>query len=168
MVVVLYALAGWFFCLGAIREEEGEESGPAGLSWPWALLAGLLLGCTALAQVIQIWAVLAALGLGWVCLRQGKWAMGVGLVLALGLFMGWLLRLWLVCGNPIGLNWAFLLVDSPRFPGEMVWRTYTFDIEKTDVWRRVGGSILRGFTDLILQGPALVGNAVAGTLALVS
>ena len=168
LVVVLYALAGWFFCLGAIREEEGEESGPAGLSWPWALVAGLLLGCTALAQVIQIWAVLAALGLGWVCLRQGKWAMGVGLVLALGLFMGWLQRLWLVCGNPIGLNWAFLLADSPRFPGEMVWRTYTFDIEKTDVWRRVGGSILRGFTDLILQGPALVGNAVAGTLALVA
>jgi len=169
LVVFLYALAGWLFCVGAIREEQaGEVSGDAGLSWPWALAAGFLLGLSALVQIIQIWVVLAAMGLGWVILRQGKWALGVGLVLAAGLFLGWLLRLWLVSGNPIGLNWAFLLADSPRFPGETVWRTYTFDIEKTDVWRRVGGSILRGFTDLVLQGPALVGNAVAGTLALVA
>jgi hypothetical protein len=168
LVVFLYALAGWFFCLGAVREEEEAESGGEGPSWPWLLAAGLLLGVTALVQVIQIWAVVAAVGLSWVILRQGKWAMGIGLVLGLGLFLGWLLRLWLVCGNPVGLNWAYLLADSPKFPGEMVWRTYTFDIEKTDVWRRVGGSILRGFTDLILQGPALVGNAVAGTLALVA
>ena len=168
LAVFLYALAGWLFCLGAIREEEEEESGGGGPSWPWLLAAGLLLGVTALVQVIQIWAVVAAVGFSWVILRQGKWAMGIGLLLALGLFLGWLLRLWLVCGNPVGLNWAYLLADSPRFPGEMVWRTYTFDIEKTDVWRRVGGSILRGLSDLILQGPALVGNAVAGTLALVA
>ena len=139
LAVFLYALAGWLFCLGAIREEEEEESGGGGPSWPWLLAAGLLLGVTALVQVIQIWAVVAAVGFSWVILRQGKWAMGIGLLLALGLFLGWLLRLWLVCGNPVGLNWAYLLADSPRFPGEMVWRTYTFDIEKTDVWRRVGG-----------------------------
>ncbi|NDE61643.1 MAG: hypothetical protein EB038_05445, partial [Cyclobacteriaceae bacterium] len=134
----------------------------------WVLAAGFLLGLTALVQIIQIWAVLAGLGLVWLVLRQGKWAMSLGLILALGLFLAWLLRLWLVCKNPIGLNWAFLLADSPKFPGEMVWRTYSFDIEKTDVWRRLGGSILRGFTDLVMQGPALVGNAIAGTLALVA
>jgi hypothetical protein len=50
----------------------------------------------------------------------------------------------------------------------MFWRTYSFDMSKTDLWRRIGGSILRGFADLIMQGPALVGNAVAGTLALVA
>ena len=167
LVVFLYALAGWLLCLGAVQQ-EAAESGQAGSSWPWVLAAGFFLGLSALVQIIQIWVVLAAMGLGWVILRQGKWALGFGLVLAGGLFVVWVLRLWLVSGNPIGLNWAFLLADSPRFPGETVWRTYTFDIEKTDVWRRVGGSILRGFTDLVLQGPALVGNAVAGTLALVA
>jgi len=106
--------------------------------------------------------------LGWVLLRGGKWFFGVGLIVALALFVGWLLRLWLVSGNPIGLNWAFLLADSPRFPGDTIWRSYSFNLEQTDIWRRVGGSILRGFTDLVSQGPALVGNAVAGTLALVA
>ena len=167
LVVFLYALAGWLFCEGAVREEGGGGGG-SGSSWPWVLAAGFFLGLSALVHLIQIWAVFAAIGLGWIVLREGKWAVGIGLVLAAGLFIGWLMRLWLVSGNPIGLNWAYLLADSPRFPGEMVWRTYTFDIEKTDVWRRVGGSILRGFTDLILQGPALVGNGVAGTLALVA
>ena len=168
LVVFLYALAGWLFCQGTCRQEEERESGENRQTWLWLLGAGLVLGITASVQIIQVWAVLAALGLGWMILRGGKWMFGVGLIVALGLFVGWLLRLWLVSGNPIGLNWAFLLVDSPRFPGDTIWRSYSFNIEQTDIWRRVGGSILRGFTDLVSQGPALVGNAVAGTLALVA
>jgi hypothetical protein len=168
LVVFLYALAGWLFCQGTCRQEEEKESGEDRQTWLWLLGSGLVLGITASVQIIQVWAVLAALGLGWIILRGGKWLFGVGLIVALGLFVGWLLRLWLVSGNPIGLNWAFLLADSPRFPGDTIWRSYSFNIEQTDIWRRVGGSILRGFTDLVSQGPALVGNAVAGTLALVA
>lgn len=168
LVVFLYALAGWLFCQGTCRQEEEKESGEDRQTWLWLLGSGLVLGTTASVQIIQVWAVLAALGLGWIILRGGKWLFGVGLIVALGLFVGWLLRLWLVSGNPIGLNWAFLLADSPRFPGDTIWRSYSFNIEQTDIWRRVGGSILRGFTDLVSQGPALVGNAVAGTLALVA
>lgn len=165
MNVFLYAMAGWLFCMGSTQQEEFESSGK---SWFWFLAGGLFLGAAPLVQAVHFWAILAAMGLGWVVLRQGKWGLVLGLILALGLFFGWLLQLWLSCKNPLGLNWAFLLADSPRFPGDMVWRTYTFDIEKTDVWRRVGGSILRGFTDLVLQGPTLVGNSVAGTLALIA
>jgi len=168
LVVFLYALAGWLFCQGVCGQEEAQETGESRRSWGWLLGAGAVLGIAASVQVIQVWAVVAALGLGWVLLRSGKWAFGVGLLLALGLFVGWLLRLWLVAGNPIGLNWAYFLADSPRFPGDTIWRSYSFNLEQTDVWRRVGGSILRGFTDLVAQGPALVGNAVAGTLALVA
>lgn len=168
LVVLLYALAGWFFCLGSVREEESAETGEEAVCWPWFLAAGFFLGLAALVQWIQVWALLAALGLGWIVLRQGRWAMGMGLLVALGLFLAWLVRLWWVCKNPLGLNWGFLLVDSPKFPGDMVWRTYTFDMEKTDVWRRVGGSFFRGLTDLVLQGPMLVGNAVAATLALIA
>jgi hypothetical protein len=168
LVVFLYGLAGWLLCQGTCRQEEERESGENRLTWPWLLGAGLVLGITASVQIIQVWAVLAAMGLGWVLLRGGKWFFGVGLIVALALFVGWLLRLWLVSGNPIGLNWAFLLADSPRFPGDTIWRSYSFNLEQTDIWRRVGGSILRGFTDQVSQGPALVGNAVAGTLALVA
>lgn len=168
LVVFLYALAGWLFCQGTCGHEEEQETGESRRNWGWLLGAGVLLGLTASVQVIQVWAVVCALGLGWVLLRSGKWAFGFGLLLALGLFVGWLLRLWLVAGNPIGLNWAYFLADSPRFPGDTIWRSYSFNMEQTDVWRRVGGSILRGFTDLVAQGPALVGNAVAGTLALVA
>lgn len=168
MSVFLYASAGWLFCVGGCREEESRESGAPGITWPWFLAAGLLLGAASLVQVIHFWTIFAALGLGWLVLRQGKWSMMGGLLLTLGLFAAWLFHLWLSCKNPIGLNWAFLLADSPRFPGDSVWRTYTFDIEKTDVWRRLGGSVLRGFTDLVLQGPTLVGNAVAGTLAIIA
>ena len=167
LVVFLYALAGWLFCLGTVRQEEGE-SGDSARTWPWFLMAGLVLGLSALVQIIQVWAVGAALGLSWIVLRGGKWSLAIGLLLALGIFFGWMFHLWWVCRNPFGLNWAYLLADSPKFPGEMIWRTYTFDMEKMDVWRRLGGSILRGFTDLVLQGPALVGNAVAGTLALIA
>lgn len=168
LVIFLYATAGWLFCLGSSKAEEQAESGVGGISWPWFLGAGFIFGLTALVQIIQIWAVLAVLVLGWMVMGRAKWPMTIGVLLALGLFLAWLLQLWTVCKNPIGLNWAFLLADSPKFPGDTIWRTYTFDIEKTDVWRRLGGSILRGFTDLVLQGPALVGNAVAGTLALIA
>jgi len=168
LVVFLYGLAGWLLCQGTCRQEEEREGGEKCLTWPWLLGAGLVLGITASVQIVQVWAVLAALGLGWVLLRGGKWFFGVGLIVALALFVGWLLRLWLVSGNPIGLNWAFLLADSPRFPADTIWRSYSFNLEQTDIWRRVGGSILRGFTDLVSQGPVLVGNAVAGTLALVA
>lgn len=165
-VMFLYALAGWLFSLGSqAQEEEAEASGG---SWWWIFLAGVVLGLSPLVQVIQVWGVLAAGVLGWMILRQGKIAWLLGLGLGGCLLVGWLARLWMVSKNPIGLNWAFLLVDSPQFPGEMIWRSYSFDINKTDIWRRVGGSVLRGFTDLITQGPTLFGNTVAGTLALVS
>ncbi len=169
LVVFLYAMAGWFYCLGISSPDE-EEDAPAGRPSTWILLfgAGLCLGAAALVQVVQVWALLAALVLAGIGLRQGKWAMILGLLVALGLFLAWMVRLWMVTKNPIGLNWAFLLADSPKFPGDMFWRTYSFDIGKTDLWRRVGGSILRGFADLVAQGPALFGNAVAGTLALVA
>jgi hypothetical protein len=168
LVVFLYAMAGWFVCLGSSTSDEADGAGDQPYAWIWLFGAGLFLGAAALVQVIQVWAVLAALVLAGIGLRQGKWGMFLGLFLALGLFMGWMVRLWLVTKNPIGLNWAFLVADSPRFPGDMFWRTYSFDMSKTDLWRRIGGSILRGFADLIMQGPALVGNAVAGTLALVA
>lgn len=167
-VVFLYAFAGWLFCQGLCGQEESKEAGEIRRNWICFLGAGLVLGLACLVQIIQVWAVIAALGLGWIMLRSGKWALAAGLVVALGLFVLWLVRLWMVAGNPIGLNWAFLLADSPRYPGETIWRSYSFNIEQTDVWRRLGGSILRGFTDLVSQGPALVGNAVAGTLALVA
>jgi len=166
--VFLYAAAGCLLCVGRCHEEEAKEAGTSRATWPWFLGGGLLLGSASLVQAIHLWALLAALGLAWMILPQGRWAVILGLLLALGLFFAWLIQMWVVCKNPIGLNWAYLLADSPRFPGDTVWRTYTFDIEKTDVWRRVGGSILRGFTDLVLQGPTLVGNAVAGTLALIA
>ena len=167
LAVFLYAWAGWLSCLGLCREEENVESGQTGGSWFWFISAGGVLGLTALTQVIHIWPVLAVLALSAFLLPKGKWAMGLGLGLAVGIFSAWLFRLWLVSGNPIGLNWAFLLTDSPNFPGDLVWRIYSFDMEKPDVWRRVGGAMLRGLTDLISQGPAVVGNAVAGTLAVV-
>ena len=168
LAVFLYAMAGWFLCLGSSTQNEEDETEDRQNAWFWLFGAGLFLGSAALVQVVQIWALLAGLFLAAIGLGKGKWGMFLGLLLALGLFLGWLFRLWLVTKNPLGLNWAFLLADSPKFPGDMIWRTYSFDMSKTDLWRRVGGSILRGFADLVAQGPALVGNAVAGTLALVA
>lgn len=168
LAVFLYAAAGFFLCQGSLREEENSETGAAAVTWPFFLLTGILLGLSALVQMIHVWVVLAALIFAVLGMREGKGAVLLGLVITLGLFSGWLCQLWIVSGNPLGLNWAYLLVDSPRFPGDIVWRTYSFDIEKTDVWRRVGGSILRGLADLVGQGPALVGNALAGALALVA
>ena len=165
LVIFFYALAGWFFCLGTSRQEEEQESGH---SWIWLSAAGLFLGLTMLVQVVHFWAALAAGVLSWLILRQGRLSLLLGIVMALTLFLVWLARLWTVSKNPVGLNWAFFLVDSPQFPGDSIWRSYSFDINKTDIWRRVGGSVLRGFSDLLSQGPALIGNAVSGTLALVA
>ena len=164
MVIFLYAIAGCFFCLGSCAQEEDENSAMARIHF---FLAGLSLSLSALVQAIQVWSVLGAAVLSWLILRRGKFAMLSGLVIGMSLFLLWLGRLWLVSKNPIGLNWGFLLVDSAQFPGDMIWRSYNFDLNKTDVWRRVGGSILRGFSDLLSRGPALFGNVVAGTLALV-
>lgn len=168
LAVFLYASAGFFLCQGLIRNEINSETDTSVISWPFFFFAGLLLGLSALVQMIHVWVVLAALIFAVLGMRQGKGAFLLGLLLVLGGFGGWLFRLWTVSGNPLGLNWAYLLVDSPRFPSDIVWRTYSFDMEKTDVWRRVGGSILRGLANLVAQGPALVGSALAGTLALVA
>lgn len=168
LAVFLYAAAGFFLCQGNLRGEANSDRETAVVTWPWFLLTGILLGLSALVQMIHVWVVLLALVFAVLGMRQGKGAFLLGLVISLGLFGGWLCQLWVVSGNPLGLNWAYLLVDSPRFPGDIVWRTYSFDIEKTDVWRRVGGSVLRGLADLVGQGPALVGNAMAGVLALVA
>lgn len=165
LVVFLYALAGWLFCLGISEQEETEESARSGT---FLLSAGLVLGLTPCVQMVQFWAVLAFGGVAFAILHRGKVAFLLGLAAALILFVAWLVRLWLASKNPIGLNWAFFLADSAQFPGDTVWRSYSFDINKTDIWKRVGGSVLRGFSDLVSQGPALFGNAVAGTLALVS
>jgi len=168
LTMFLYALAGWFFCQGCCRDEEGEAAGAPSSPWVWYLGAGLALGATPLVQMVQIWVVLMVFGLAWMIVRRGSGALMLGLLVGLGCFIAWLVRLWWATRNPIGLNWGFLLADSARFPGEAIWRTYTFDMEKTDVWRRLGGAGLRGLTDLILEGPALVGSAVAGTLALIA
>jgi len=168
LAIFLYASAGFFLCQGFSRNEMNAEADNPAISWPFFFFAGLLLGLTALVQMIHVWAVLAALIFAVLGMRQGKGPFLLGLLIVLGIFGAWLYRLWTVSGNPLGLNWAYFLVDSPRFPSDIVWRTYSFDMEKTDVWRRVGGSILRGLADLVGQGPALVGSALAGTLALVA
>jgi hypothetical protein len=49
-----------------------------------------------------------------------------------------------------------------------VWRTYNFDIEKTNVWSRIFGSAIRGISFLISQGPVSCGATLAGTLGLFS
>jgi len=167
LIVFLYALAGWLLCLGTTAQDSSPEDESGAGGWIWFFLAGLTLGAAALVQFVQIWPVLASLGLAWVVLRRGKMAVSLGVLLMVAAFCGWLARLWMVSRNPVGLNWAYLLADSANFPGEMVWRTYNFDMEKTDIWRRLGGSILRGFSDLISAGPALCGNAIAGSLALI-
>ncbi|NBU68146.1 MAG: hypothetical protein EBS49_00705 [Verrucomicrobia bacterium] len=168
--VFLYAISGLFVCLGVSRNgEDGEEEGASSiLGWFWLALAGFLLGISTLVQMVHFWPVLGAAVLAAFFFRSQKWPMLVGLFLALGLFAGWILRLWLVTRNPIGLNWGFLLADSGRFPGEMVWRTYSFESEKAYMWQRAIGSVLRGFTDLLSRGPAVFGNAIAGTLAVVA
>lgn len=162
LAVFLYALAGWLFSLGAMRQEDDDQSGVV-----CYFSAGLVFGAAMLVQVLHFWAALAAGGLACLILRHGRLVFVLGLVVGFAVFSGWLVRLYLITKNPVGLNWAFFLADSPYFPGETIWRTYSFDINKTDVWRRLGGSLLRGIADLLSRGPGLIGNTVAGTLALV-
>lgn len=160
--VFCYALAGLLFSTGTIRQEENGNSGKI-----WFFLAGLALGAAMLIQVVHFWVALVAVVLACLVLRSARTAFVLGLAVSFAFFAGWLFRLYLITKNPVGLNWAFFLADSPHFPGEMIWRTYSFDINKTDVWRRLGGSLLRGFADLLSRGPGLIGSSVAGTLALV-
>jgi hypothetical protein len=86
----------------------------------------------------------------------------------LTLFLGWLAWLWATTRNPVGINWAYLISESAHYPGNLVWRTYSFDIEKTNVWQRIMGSVVRGASFLISQGPVLCGATVAGALAILS
>ena len=166
--IFLYALSGYLLFLGCRKGEILEEGGAGSGGGLWMGLAGFVFGLTPLVQMIQFWPVLAFSCFGFYFLKQGRWLFLLGVGIGLALFLAWMGRLWLITGNPLGLNWAYFLADSANYPGNLVWRTYTFDVDKTDVWRRVGGSVLRGLTTLVSQGPSLCGSAVAGTLALIA
>jgi hypothetical protein len=118
--------------------------------------------------MIHIWPVLALLGCGIALFKKGRIWLILGTVIPLILFLAWLGWLWVKTRNPIGLNWAYLISDSAHYPGNLVWRTYNFDIEKTNVWSRIWGSALRGISFLISQGPISCGATLAGALALFS
>jgi hypothetical protein len=89
-------------------------------------------------------------------------------ILGLGVFIAWLGRLWVVTGNPLGLNWAHLLADSSKYPGTLLWRSYDFDLGKTEIWRKIVGLAIRGGAFLISQGPQICGNALVGCLAVLA
>ena len=166
LVVFLYAWAGYFFYRGLVGEENPDElSDHGGL---WFGIAGFTLGLTALVQMIHIWPVLALLVCGIVLFQRGRIWLVLGTAIPLVLFFAWLGWLWVKTRNPIGLNWAYLISDSAHYPGNLVWRTYNFDIEKTNVWSRILGSAIRGITFLISQGPISCGATLAGTLGLFS
>jgi hypothetical protein len=167
-IIFIYALSAYLLFRGCQQGEDQEEGGGGGGGGVWVGLAGLVMGLAPLVQMIQIWPVLAFFCFGLYFLKQGRGWLLLGVGVGVTLFLVWMGRLWGLTGNPLGLNWAYFLSDSPNYPGDLVWRTYTFDMDKTDVWRRVGGSVLRGLTSLVSQGPALCGSAVAGTLALVA
>jgi hypothetical protein len=118
--------------------------------------------------MIHIWPALALVCLGFVLFQRGKIWLALGFCTPLLFFLGWLGWLWIATRNPIGINWAYLISESAHYPGDLVWRTYSFDIEKTNVWQRIMGSFLRGAAFLISQGPVLCGATVAGTLAVLS
>jgi hypothetical protein len=131
-------------------------------------LAGFTVGLTPLVQMIHIWPALVLVGLGTVLFQKGRIWLLLGFCIPLFIFLGWLGWLWTTTRNPIGINWAYLISESARYPGDLVWRTYSFDIEKTNVWQRIIGSVVRGAAFLISQGPVLCGATVAGTLAILS
>jgi hypothetical protein len=166
LVVFLYAWAGYFFHRGLVGEEEPEENSDRG--GLWFGIAGFTLGLTPLVQMIHIWPVLALLVCGIALFKRGRIWLIFGIGIPLVLFFGWLGWLWVKTRNPIGINWAYLISDSAHYPGNLVWRTYNFDIEKTNVWRRILGSALRGISFLISQGPVSCGATLAGTIALFS
>ena len=166
LLILLYAWAGYFFYLGLKGEEDPE--GAVALGGGWFGLAGFTIGLTPLVQMIHIWPAMALVCIGVILFQRGK----VGLVLGFGipflLFLGWMAWLWASTRNPVGINWAYLISESAQYPGNLVWRTYSFDIEKTNVWQRILGSVVRGASFLISQGPILCGATVAGTLAVFS
>jgi len=167
LVVFLYALAGCLLANGCYQTEQMEETGGGG-GVVWYLLAGIACGLLPSVQLIQIWPVLAILGLAFVCVPHGRWWFSLGVILGLGVFLAWLGRLWVVTGNPLGLNWAHLLADSSKYPGTLLWRSYDFDLAKTEIWRKIVGLAIRGGAFLISQGPQICGNALVGCLAVLA
>ena len=168
LIVLLYGTSGWI--LSHVMESE-ETDGPnlnpsmAGLG---SFFAGFLISLAPLVQVIQIWGVLAFLVLGFLCGKLNRWFFLLGAMIPFLLLFLWLGKLWLITGNPLGLNWAYFLSDSGTYPGSMVWRTFSFDINKIDVWKRVMGSSLRGLSMILQKGPYLCGGTIVGILAMVS
>ena len=165
-LVMLYAWSGYFFYRGLAREDNSEEVSTGG--GLWFALAGLAIGLTPLIQMIHIWPGLAVVSCGLGILQRGRGWLVFGFIIPVLFFLGWLGWLWSVTRNPVGLNWAYLISDSAHYPGSLVWRTFSFDMEKTDVWRRIFGSVIRGGTYLISQGPLSCGATVAGVLGLFS
>ncbi|NDC80075.1 MAG: hypothetical protein EB090_02210, partial [Verrucomicrobia bacterium] len=167
-LVLLYAAAGWLFCgLLQIQDSGGENFSPA-QEHLRAFCCGWVIALAPLVQLIQIWPCLVFLFVSSFCLRSQKWSLWLGALIPLGISLAWMGRMWQVTGNPLGLNWAFFLADSPNYPGNLVWRTFSYDVEKTDVWRRLTGSVLRGFSMIMAKGPMLCGATLAGLLAVVS
>ena len=166
LLILLYAWAGYFFYLGL--KEEDDLEGVTPFVGGWFCLAGFTIGLTPLVQMIHIWPALVLVGLGMVLFQKGRIWLLLGFCFPLLIFLGWLGWLWTTTRNPIGINWAYLISESARYPGDLVWRTYSFDIEKTNVWQRIIGSVVRGAAFLISQGPVLCGATVAGTLAILS
>ena len=166
LLILLYAWSGYFFFLGLKDQDNSEDASPLG--GRWFCLAGFTIGLTPLVQMIHIWPALALVSLGVLLFRKGKTWLLLGFVIPFFLFLGWLGWLWTTTRNPIGINWAYLISESAHYPGDLVWRTYSFDIEKTNVWQRIIGSVVRGAAFLISQGPVLCGATVAGTLAVLS
>jgi hypothetical protein len=167
LVVFLYALAGCLLANGCCQTDQMEETGGGGGAF-WYLLAGIACGLLPSVQLIQIWPVLAVLGLAFVSIPHGRWWFFLGVILGLGVFIAWLGRLWVVTGNPLGLNWAHLLADSSKYPGTLLWRSYDFDLGKTEIWRKIVGLAIRGGAFLISQGPQICGNALVGSLAVLA
>jgi len=166
LLILLYAWSGYFFFLGLKGQDDSEDASPLG--GRWFSLARFTIGLTPLVQMIHIWPALALVSLGVLLFRKGKTWLLLGFVIPFFLFLGWLGWLWTTTRNPIGINWAYLISESAHYPGDLVWRTYSFDIEKTNVWQRIIGSVVRGAAFLISQGPVLCGATVAGTLAVLS
>ena len=168
VLVLLYGAGGWLFCRVLQGQDQTEADPVMGGRHLVSFLCGFLIGLAPLVQMIQIWPCLAFLSGSVFLLRGFRWTLVLGALIPLGIFFAWLGKLWVITGNPLGLNWAYFLSDSPHYPGSMVWRTFSFDLEKTDVWRRMAGSILRGFSVLLQKGPVLCGSTLAGVLAGVS
>jgi len=166
LLILLYAWAGYFFYLGLKGEEDPKGATPLGGGWFG--VAGFTIGLTPLVQMIHIWPALALVCLGFFLFQRGKIWLVLGFGIPLLFFLGWLAWLWTTTRNPVGINWAYLISESAHYPGNLVWRTYSFDIEKTNVWQRIMGSFVRGVAFLISQGPVLCGATVAGTLAVLS